>query len=168
MSMVLREHQREEDLEIVVYWINDRGRPWPTNGNGVPLQETTDKPYALNEDGLPNPTLKVKPSRIRCWLKTLSGPENNAIVEAVLKTRARQTSRRRNAPIEVEQNVAVALSCSLKLKAALVKWEGIVTEDGKEAPINDKYLDMLPAWLADDLVDRITALTKMTEDEEGE
>jgi len=166
--LVLRDNQREEDLEIVVYWINERGRPWPTNSDGVPLQEATDKPYALNEDGLPSTTAKVKPLRLRCWLKTLSGPENNAIVEAVLKTRARQTSRRRNAPIEVEQNVAVALSCSLKLKAALVKWEGIVTEDGKEAPVNDKYLDMLPAWLADDLVDRITALTKMTEEEEGE
>ena len=168
MGLVLREQTRDEDLEVVVYWVNEKGRSWPTNSDGVPLQESTDKPYPLNGDGLPNPTLKVKPARIRCWLKTLSGIENNNIVDAVLKTKARRTSRRRNAPVEVEQSTSIALSCSLKLKAALVKWEGIVMEDGKEAPINDKYLDLLPAWLADDLVDKITALTSITEEEEGE
>ena len=168
MELVLRDHQRDEDLEIVVYWIDERGRPWPTNSDNLPIQASTDKPFPLNEEGLPSPSLKVKPARIRCWLKTLSGIENNNIVDAVLKTKARRTSRRRNAPVEVEQSTSIALSCSLKLKAALVKWEGIVMEDGKEAPINDKYLDLLPAWLADDLVDKITALTSITEEEEGE
>lgn len=173
MSLILREKPREEDLEIVIHWVDDRGRHWPTDEENRPLDPETKKPLTLNDEGLPSSTKKdqIVPGRLRFWIKMLTGQESDDITSAILKTRSRRTvsrNSRRNAPIEVEADVDISLSGKLKLKAGLVEWEGIVCENGKNAPISDKYLDLLPAWLKDDLVDRVTALTTITSEEVGE
>ena len=165
---VLRETPRDEDLELVVHWIDDRGRHWPSDDEDRPLDPETKKPMLLDDTGLPKKTDKAVPNRLRFWLKMLTGPESNAITEAILSMRTKRTRVKRNTQIEVESDISIALAAKLKLKVGITKWDGIFMENGKPAPMDDKHLDLLPAWLMDDLVDRITALTTITEDEEGE
>ena len=169
MGLVLREKQSEEDWDVITHWVDSRGRHWPTDSDNIPTQ-ADGKPFKMGDNGHIQPMKEGDtPIRLRFWIKMLTGPESNAITAAVLKTRTRRSFRgRRNAPVEMEQDIDIGLSSRMKLKAALMKWEGITTEAGKEAPINDTYLDRLPAWLADDLVDHITSLTSITEEEEGE
>lgn len=168
MNFVLYEKPREEDLEIVTYWVNSKGRPWPSDDEDRPLDPKTKAPLQLGDGGLPLKAAEPVPMRLRFWLKMLTGPESNAITEAILKMRTKRTRVRRNTQVEVESDISIALAAQLKLKAGLVKWEGIYKEDGKPAPKNEKFIDLLPAWLSDDLVDRITSLTTITEEEVGE
>jgi len=168
MSFVLREKPREEDLEVVTHWVDSRGRHWPTNSDNVPLHPD-GKPFEMDDTGEHYVPVKEgdTPIRLRFWLKMLTGPESNAITEAILKMRTK-TRRSRRGQSEVETDVSIALAAQLKLKAGLVKWEGITLENGKPTPLNERNIALLPAWLHDDLVDGVTALTTITEEEEGE
>ena len=69
---------------------------------------------------------------------------------------------------QVDTEIDVGQSSLLKIQAAVTKWEGIEDEAGKPAPLEEKYIDLLPAWLRDDLVDRITSLSSFEEEELGE
>jgi len=168
MGIVLRKKASDEDLQLIVHWADQHGRHWPTNKDNVPLQKD-GKPFKIDNEGNIKPVPEGDtPIRLRFWIKMLTGPESNAITSTILKTRTRRTSRRRGAPVELEQDIDISMSARLKLKAGVKKWEGILGENGKVAPINDEYLDLLPAWLSDSLVDSITALTTIDEEEEGE
>lgn len=173
--MRLYEKPRPEDLEKVVYWLDGKMRPWSVNAENQPLHLNSTKAMPLDEDGLPIPQKgQVVPERVIFWIKMMTGRENDDIQSAVIKTRtARHRVRRggrttRSVSASVETDIDVALSSRMKVKAAVVKWEGIEDENGSPAPIEDKYIDLLPGWLRDDLVDRISDISNLSEEELGE
>jgi len=178
--MRLTDKPREEDLDIVAYWIDRKMKPWPVNSENMPL-------YRDSEELLPQEPGKEPgsvafdieqgeefPERVQFWIKMLTGKENDDIQSAVISTRtARHRVKRagratRSATASVETDIDVALSSRMKVKAAVVKWEGIEDENGNPAPIADKYIDLLPGWMRDDLVDRISDTSNLTEEELGE
>lgn len=173
--MRLTDKPREEDLDVVTYWIDGKMRPWPVNADNMPIYADSGELIPLLPDGLPDVEPSEEcPERVRFWIKMLTGKENDDIQSAVISTRtARRRVKRggratRSASASVETDVDVALNSRMKVKAAVVKWEGIEDENGSPAPIADKYIDLLPGWMRDDLVDRISDISNLTEEELGE
>jgi hypothetical protein len=173
--MRLTDRPSEQELEVVTYWIDRKMRPWPVDAENMPLYRDTEELMPLAAEGIPDVEQGEElPERVRFWIKMLTGKENDDIQSAMIKTRtARHRVKRggrstRSASASIETDIDVALSSRMKVKAAVVKWEGIEDENGAPAPIADKFIDLLPGWIRDDLIDRISDISNLTEEELGE
>jgi hypothetical protein len=126
----------------------------------------------MNEKGLARDESKEYPDQVKVWYKMLNGKENDDIQSKMLNTRMIKKRVRRGGRTrmrdQVDTEIDVGQSSLLKIQAAVTKWEGIEDDAGKPAPLEEKYIDLLPAWLRDDLVDRITSLSSLEEEELGE
>lgn len=185
--MRLREEPRAEDLEVITYWVKENRQAWPTNENNEPLRKDGE-PFIFDENGvigLPKPIDPQEreefdseptatdldhdqPERLIFKLKLLLGRDHNKITQAIVKTQTRNVRRRRRNLPTIDTEINLALACNLKLKAAIVEWEGIEDEDGNPAEITLENIDILPAWIQTDLVDHITTMSLIGEDEMGE
>ncbi len=189
----LVETPKPEDLEEVIYWIRENGRAWPTDEDNTPLQDN-GTPFRIDEDGLiGNPDIlpdidpqeteegivepitmviepELEPLRLVFRLKMLLGRDHNEITQMITKTKTKAIARKRNRQpiVEVESDVDLNLAVNLKLMKAIVEWEGILDENGSPAPITEKYIELLPAWLQNSLTDRIEDMSSLDGEEVGE
>lgn len=168
MGLVLRDLTREEDLELVTYWVDRRGKCWQTNSDNIPLCSDCSL-FDIGDKGIIAPIEGEEvPVRLRFWLKMLRGSESNAIANAMSSPTASISLKGESegkGEFEMKLNIDLVLVAKLWLGAGLIKWDGILGEDGEPASVSDKYIDLLPAWLYDDLVDRIKALNTHFEEE---
>lgn len=190
--MRLVETPNREDLEEVIYWAKSNGRQWKTNEDNEPLR-ADGTPFEVDEDGVlalskeePYKDLQETeksesapivlvveddeelPERLVFRLKMLLGRDHNEITQAMIKTKTRTTGKRRNRQAVVETEMDLTLAVNLKLQKAIVEWEGIADKDGNEAAITPENINLLPAWLQNDLVDRVDEMSSLDEEEEGE
>lgn len=174
MPLTLTEDPRSEDLEEVVYWIKPGGRQWPVNEENIPLQEDGEPFELVNqvEGGIgilyDSPDTNG-PEKLVFRLKMLLGKDHNEITQAMIKTRATTRGRRgRRQQVDVETKMDLALAVNLKLSKAIVEWEGLVDSEGNPAKITPENIDLLPAWIQNDLVDRVDRMSSLDEGLEGE
>lgn len=189
--MRLVETPKPEDLEEVIYWVRGNGRAWPTDETNAPLQ-ANGIPFRIDEDGLiGNPdeivyndsqenedgeqvalTMIIEPDqipeRLVFKLKMLLGRDHNEITQAMIKTKTRTTGKRRNRQAVVETEMDLALAVNLKLMKAIVEWAGMEDANGSPAEITKENIDLLPAWIQNDLVDRVDDMSSLDEEELGE
>lgn len=188
----LVETPNREDLEEVIYWAKNNGRQWKTNDDNEPLR-ADGTPFTIDEDGLisyPGKVVDIDPQereesnatpitmvveddeelpeRLVFRLKMLLGRDHNEITQAMIKTKTRTTGKRRNRQAVVETEMDLTLAVNLKLQKAIEEWEGIADKDGNPAAITPENINLLPAWLQNDLVDRVDEMSSLDEEEEGE
>jgi hypothetical protein len=196
MPLELTKKIKEADKETLVYWIKpNSSRSWPVNGDGDPLMDNGN-PFPMTEDGLiaiPDESDTIDPSedideaceanleqididkgqeipdQVKIVIKMLSGTENQEITNAMIKTRT-SAAKRKGKPRQatVEQDIDIGLSVQMKLERGIVDWEGIVDENGNPAPITKEYIELLPGWIQTAITDRISSLSELDEDLEGE
>lgn len=165
--MRLIEEPEAKDLEVVEYWVKPSGRAWLVNEDNVPL-DSAGNAFIMDDSGIPviegdEPI----PERIVFKLKMLLGRDHNAITQAMIKTKTRAGRRGKNRAI-IETDIDLAKSVNLKLQKAIVDWSGITDKDGNEARITAENIDLLPAWIQNDLVDKVSEMSEISEDDEGE
>ena len=183
--MRLMEEPRPEDLEVVEYWVQGNSRAWATNENNVPL-DSDGNPFILDANGIPTHTMTKDPQedeevdyspstsdtelpeRLVFKLKMLLGRDHNAITQAMIQTKTRSGGKRNRGKATVETDIDLAKSVNLKLQKAIVEWSGMTDESGKPAPITPENIDLLPAWIQNDLVDRVNDMSEISEEELGE
>ncbi len=181
--MRLREETRPEDLEVVEYWAKENGRAWPVNedndpldsngnvfakdDNGLPIIDQTIDPQEAEEyDSAPIMEAVELPELIVVKLRMLLGRDDDEITQAMIKIQTKQGRRNRRAEIETEIDHASA--AALKLQKGIVEWSGIQDKDGNPAAITAENIGLLPAWIKTDLTDRITSMSMISDEDEGE
>lgn len=181
--MRLREEARPEDLEIVEYWAKENGRAWPVNEDNEPL-DSDGNPFPLDDNSLPvmiankdpqeneeydsAPIMEAVelPELIVVKLRMLLGRDDDEITQAMIKIQTKQGRRNRRAEIETEIDHGSA--AALKLQKGIVEWSGIQDEDGNPAAVTAENIGLLPAWIKTDLTDRITSMSMINDEDEGE
>jgi len=190
--MRLREIPRPEDLESVIYWVKENGQAWPVNDDNVPL-DSTGKPFELenglirlatssmgkdpqeeedfDSDGISTvsePGSDI-PEKLVFKIRMLQGRDDSIINKEMIKTKTSAIGGNRQRRLSrVETEIDTSQVTIMRLELSIVEWEGIADEDGNPAPINRKYIGLLPSWLLTDLTERIEDMAGITEDESGE
>lgn len=188
--MRLHENIKEQDLEVVTFWVKKNMRAWPVDEDGDPLDEN-DVPFKLDKRGNieiqegESPTGIEEgeetasegketasdgcelPDRVQVWVRMLLGRDHNEVTNAMIKTQTERGKRGRRRAV-VKTDVDLGLAVALKLEKAIVRWEGIEDEVGQPAPVTRKYIDLLPAWIQNRLTEVVNEMSTLDEELEGE
>jgi len=122
----------------------------------------------LDGAGLPAQDQGAIPERLIFRIRMLLGRDHNEISQAMITTKTTRSRKGKHRSANVETDVDITKGVTLKLEKAIEEWDGIQDANGESAPITTAYIDLLPAWMQNDLTNVVNDMSSLDEEEEEE